>query len=108
VDEIARAIDRDADEIIPRPPVTDARRGVIDGCGSLTRDAQRLLIRQIAFDEFDVLGLEPGAVRAAAKQDTDWPAATTEVLDHVAAQQAGSAGDEIHRNEPSAVSDQRS
>ena len=96
VEDVARAVDGDLDELLPRAPVADAGGGMVDAVDALHRPCQGVLVGHVAVGEFDALGLEPGGVAAAADEGADGPAALDELFDNVTAEKSCCAGYEIH------------
>src|ERR1043166_1757840 len=85
VEEVARAVDGAADEIRPGAPISHSGGGVIDALNALAGLVKRGAVGDIALDEFNALGLEPGRVGAFSHEGADGAAALAKLLDDVAA-----------------------
>src|SRR4051812_42878630 len=69
--QVARPIDGDFDELLPRPPIADAGGGMVHILHTLAGPFEGRAIGKITFNEFYILSFKPAHITAAADNNAN-------------------------------------
>ncbi len=92
--QVPRAVNRYAYEILPRTPIPNPCGRMVDGVDAVARPPQNLRLRQITVDDFHVDAAQKPGVTSRTTQGANGCPAPPQLFGDVTAEQPRRAGDQ--------------